>query len=73
LTTANDVLSALQSAFPGAVEEAKVSPERQLWATIKPDRIVDVCKYLRDNHNFDHYSGAAGVDRIDEGLFGEDL
>jgi NADH:ubiquinone oxidoreductase subunit D/NADH:ubiquinone oxidoreductase subunit C len=69
LTTANDVLSALQSAFPGTVEEAKIGPERQLWATIKPDKIVDVCKYLRDNHNFDHYSGAAGVDRIDEGLF----
>lgn len=69
MTTANDVLNALQSAFPGDIEDAKVDPERQLWATIKPDKIVDVCKYLRDNHNFDHYSGAAGVDRIDEGLF----
>jgi len=69
LTTANDVLNALESAFPGVIQDPEVKFERQLWATVKPDKIVDVCKYLTNNYDFDHYSGAAGVDRIEENLF----
>ncbi len=64
MTTANEVQSAIQSAFPGAVLESRVESDRRLWATIDSAKIVDVCKYLRDNHNFDHYSGAGGLDWI---------
>jgi NADH:ubiquinone oxidoreductase subunit C len=64
LTNASEVQSAIQSAFPGAVLESRVESDRRLWATIDSAKILDVCKYLKENLNFDHYSGAAGVDWI---------
>lgn len=64
MTTASEVLSSLQSAFPGAVMESRVESDRRLWATIDSKKIVDVCKYLSNKLNFDHYSGSAGVDWI---------
>jgi NADH:ubiquinone oxidoreductase subunit D/NADH:ubiquinone oxidoreductase subunit C len=64
LTTASEVLSGLQSAFPGAVLESRVESDRRLWATIDSAKLLDVCKHLRDKLNFDHYSGAGGLDWI---------
>ncbi|MHC1594831.1 MAG: F420H2 dehydrogenase subunit FpoD [Methanotrichaceae archaeon] len=69
MTTANDVLSALQSAFPGAIQEFRVEADNRLWATVDPNKMVEICEFLRDEQDFDHYSGAAGVDKIDEDLF----
>jgi len=64
LTTASEVQSSLQSAFPGAVLESRVESDRRLWATIDSAKLLDVCKHLRDKLNFDHYSGAGGLDWI---------
>ena len=64
MTDASEVLSAIQSAFPGAVLDSRVESERRLWATIDSAKIQDVCKHLSNKLNFDHYSGAAGVDWI---------
>ena len=64
MTTANEVLSSIQSAFPGAVLDSRVESDRRLWATIDSNKILDVCKHLSSKHNFDHYSGSAGVDWI---------
>lgn len=64
MTTASEVLSSLQSAFPGAIKDPRVESDTRLWATVDPKRIYDVCKYLTDKLNFDHYSGSAGVDWI---------
>jgi NADH:ubiquinone oxidoreductase subunit D/NADH:ubiquinone oxidoreductase subunit C len=64
LTDASEVLSAIQSAFPGAILDSRVESERRLWATIDSAKILDVCKHLSNKLNFDHYSGAAGVDWI---------
>jgi F420H2 dehydrogenase subunit D len=64
LTNASEVLSSVQSAFPGAVLDSRVESDRRLWATIDSKKILDVCKHLSTKLNFDHYSGAAGVDWI---------
>ncbi len=64
MTTASEVLSSIQSAFPGAVMDSRVESDRRLWATIDSKKILDVCKHLTTKLNFDHYSGAAGVDWI---------
>jgi len=64
LITASEVLSSLQSAFPGAVQDSRVESDRRLWATIDSNKILDVCKHLSSKLNFDHYSGSAGVDWI---------
>jgi NADH:ubiquinone oxidoreductase subunit D/NADH:ubiquinone oxidoreductase subunit C len=64
LTIASEVLSSIQSAFPGAVLDSRVESDRRLWATIDSNKILDVCKHLSSKHNFDHYSGSAGVDWI---------
>ena len=64
MTTASEVLSSIQSAFPGAVLDSRVESDRRLWATIDSKKILDVCKHLTAKLNFDHYSGAAGLDWI---------
>ena len=64
MTTASEVLSSIQSTFPGAVLDSRVESDRRLWATIDSKKILDVCKHLSSKHNFDHYSGSAGVDWI---------
>jgi len=64
LINASEVLSSIQSAFPGAVLDSRVESDRRLWATIDSNKILDVCKHLSTKLNFDHYSGAAGVDWI---------
>jgi NADH-quinone oxidoreductase subunit D len=64
LTTASEVLSSIQSAFPGAVLDSRVESERRLWATIDSKKILEVCKHLTAKLNFDHYSGSAGIDWI---------
>jgi NADH-quinone oxidoreductase subunit D len=64
LTTASEVLSSIQSAFPGAVLDSRVESDRRLWATIDSKKILDVCKHLTAKLNFDHYSGSAGIDWI---------
>ncbi|MFB3764433.1 MAG: F420H2 dehydrogenase subunit FpoD [Methanotrichaceae archaeon] len=64
MTTASEVLSSVQSAIPGAVLESRVESDRRLWATIDPNKILDVCKYMSDQLNFDHYSGTGGLDWI---------
>jgi len=64
LITASEVLSSIQSAFPGAVLDSRVESDSRLWATIDSKKILDVCKHLTDKLDFDHYSGSAGVDWI---------
>jgi NADH:ubiquinone oxidoreductase subunit D/NADH:ubiquinone oxidoreductase subunit C len=64
LTTASEVLSSLQSAFPGAIKDSRVESDLRLWATVDSKKINDLCKYLTDKLNFDHYSGSAGLDWI---------
>ncbi len=64
MTTASEVLSSIQSAFPGVVLDSRVESDRRLWATIDSKKILDVCKHLTNKLNFDHYSGSAGVDWI---------
>ncbi len=64
MTTASEVLSSIQSAFPGAVLDSRVESERRLWATIDSKKILEVCKHLTAKLNFDHYSGSAGIDWI---------
>ena len=64
MTIASEVLSSIQSAFPGAVLDSRVESDRRLWATIDSNKILDVCKHLSSKLNFDHYSGSAGVDWI---------
>ena len=62
MTNASEVLSSIQSAFPGAVLDSRVESDRRLWATIDSKKILDVCKHLTAKLDFDHYSGSAGVD-----------
>ncbi|HQF16617.1 MAG: F(420)H(2) dehydrogenase subunit D [Methanosaeta sp. PtaB.Bin039] len=69
MVTASEVLSAIKSAFPGSVKEERVESDRRLWITVDPGKLLDMTKFLRDKHGFDHYSGAAGVDRIADNLF----
>ncbi len=62
MPSTSDVLSALQSAFPGSIQESRVESDSRLWVTVDQKKLLEIAKFLRDKQGFDHYSGSAGVD-----------
>lgn len=63
-----EVVKAVEEAFPGLVEEAKVLREKRVSLRVKPEALLEVARYLRDHLGFDHPVSAGGVDLIKEGL-----
>lgn len=57
-------LEELKNKFPEAVIEIKIQMERRLWATIRRDNFLEICKYLK-KQEFDHLSCISGVDYAD--------
>lgn len=57
-----DIAGRLQERFPDAVADAQ--PE---WAEIRPESLVEVCTFLRDEEGleFSYLSSLTGVDRLD--------
>ncbi len=57
-----DLAHRLQPKLPGAVVDA--TPD---WAEVKPDRLLEVCTFLRDDPQLDFrfLSSLTGVDRLD--------
>ncbi|MBN1323923.1 MAG: NADH-quinone oxidoreductase subunit C [Methanotrichaceae archaeon] len=68
MPSASDILSALQSAFPGSIQESRVESDSRLWVTVDQKKLLEIAKFLRDKQGFDHYSGSAGVDRMADNL-----
>jgi NADH-quinone oxidoreductase subunit C len=58
----SEILKALKKKFPKAVREERVQRKRRMWATIKADSLIEVCKYLKDEQDLDHLSSVVGVD-----------
>lgn len=58
-----DELEELKNKFPDAVIEVKLQRGRRLWAAVKRDRLLEICKYLKQD--FDHLSCISGVDYAD--------
>ncbi|MFQ6105623.1 MAG: NADH-quinone oxidoreductase subunit C [Candidatus Hydrothermarchaeaceae archaeon] len=54
-------LEELKNRFPDAVVEIKTQRERRLWATVKREALLEVCRYLKEQ-GFDHISSVSGVD-----------
>jgi NADH-quinone oxidoreductase subunit C len=46
--TGSEIAERLERGVPGAVEETA-----QGWAFVRPDRLVDVCRYVRDEREID--------------------
>ena len=59
---AQDVALRIQAAIPGAVEEWR-SPD--VW--VKPERVLDVCRFLKDDESLgmDYLASLTAVDYID--------
>ncbi len=57
-----DLAQRIREKFPDAVIDA--TPD---WAVIKPERLVEVCTFLRDDPELDfrYLSSLTGVDRLD--------
>lgn len=58
------MLEELKEKFPDAVIDVKIQRERRLWATVKRNALIEVCRYLRE-HEFEHLSSVSGVDYAD--------
>lgn len=62
MSAEDEVLAALAEKFPEAVSDARMQRERRLWIRVEREKLVEVCRYLRDELDFDHLSSVAGVD-----------
>lgn len=56
------ILDFLKKNFSDAIIEAKIQKERRIIVTIKKEYLLDLCKYLKENLDFDHLSSISGVD-----------
>lgn len=56
------IVESLKQIFGGAIGEVK-RHNRETSVYVKRERIVDVCRFLRDSHQFNYLSDLTGFDR----------
>ena len=59
-----EILDAVRSGCPDAVQDAKVHRSKRISVYAKVDRFVDVATFLRDKMGFDHFMTVACVDYL---------
>lgn len=52
----------LEKTFGGDILELTIQRRRRLWVTVKPERLVEMMKFLRDEMGFDHVAAITGMD-----------
>tara|TARA_B100000315_G_scaffold255543_1_gene299133 strand:+ start:3619 stop:4104 length:486 start_codon:yes stop_codon:yes gene_type:complete len=62
----SEILSSLTKKFPDSITSTKVQRKTRLWVTVKFDVLIDVCKYLKNEQDFNHLSSVVGVDYKDK-------
>ena len=59
---ANSIIDLLVSKFQDSLKDAKVDSDIRVSAYLEPEKIKDVCQYLKDELSFDHLSNETAVD-----------
>ena len=63
-----EIIRAVEKAFPELVEESAVLREKKISVRISPEGLLEVARYLRDHLGFDHPVSAGGIDFMREKL-----
>ncbi len=62
---ANTIIDSLSGQFPDDIYDTDVESGIRILAKVKPENVVEVCKYLKEDLSFDHLGCEFGVDYPD--------
>ncbi|WMW24465.1 F420H2 dehydrogenase subunit FpoC [Methanolobus sediminis] len=62
---ANSIISSLTGKFPEDIFDANIESEIRIVAKVKPENVVEVCRYLKEDLSFGHLCCEFGVDYPD--------
>jgi NADH-quinone oxidoreductase subunit C len=59
---ANSIISSLTGKFPEDIYDAEIESDIRIVAKVKPENVVEVCRYLKKDLSFGHLCCELGVD-----------
>ncbi|MDW7731926.1 MAG: F420H2 dehydrogenase subunit FpoC [Methanolobus sp.] len=59
---ANSIIASLTGKFPEDIYDAAIESDIRTIAKVKPENVVDVCRYLKEDLSFGHLCCEFGVD-----------
>jgi NADH-quinone oxidoreductase subunit C len=62
---ANTIIDSLSGQFPDDIYDTDVESGIRILAKVKPENVVEVCRYLKEELSFDHLGCEFGVDYPD--------
>ncbi len=62
---ANTIIDSLSGQFPDDIYDTDVESGIRILAKVKPENVVEVCRYLKEDLSFDHLGCEFGVDYPD--------
>lgn len=62
---ANTIIDSLSGKFPDDIYDTDVESGIRILAKVKPENVVEVCRYLKEDLSFDHLGCEFGVDYPD--------
>ncbi|WP_342305791.1 F420H2 dehydrogenase subunit FpoC [Methanolobus sp. ZRKC5] len=62
---ANSIIASLTGKFPEDIYDANVESDIRVIAKVKPQNVVDVCRYLKEDLSFGHLCCEFGADYPD--------
>lgn len=64
-----EIIRSAEMDLPGAVVEAKILRPKRLSIVTRAERALELARYLRDKHGFDHPISAGAIDYMEENRF----
>ncbi|MCX5782841.1 MAG: hypothetical protein NTW04_00090, partial [Elusimicrobia bacterium] len=52
----NEIKEKLEKRFSGIVSNIQIPRKRRLWADVKPENLIEVVSFMRNELGFDHLS-----------------
>jgi NADH-quinone oxidoreductase subunit C len=62
---ANSIISSLTGKFPEDIYDSDIESDIRVVAKVKPENVVEVCRYLKEDLSFGHLCCEFGVDYPD--------
>lgn len=62
LSVEEKLKSAIEAKFPGDVSNAVVPRKHRVWLDVKPEKLPELLKFMRDELGFNHLATVTGLD-----------
>lgn len=59
-----NIINSLNTRFPDTISDSQIESEKRISAYAEAGSIVEICRYLKDELQFDHLSSETAVDLI---------